>query len=121
MDDNDQSEFIPFQSRKTHWGSKDHRPVVQNVATILPPGLPPQILKTLLLRIQLEDAQYNLSHINTEKEYINWLENSIDYSSWNGESENAIISKAKENCLKEINEINKEMESLYPSILPVSK
>lgn len=118
MEEEKQIDFTPFQSRTTHWGPENHRPLVRNVATVLPPGLPPSILKTLLLRMQLEDAQYNLLHIKSEWEYINWLDSSMDFGAWNGEVDKALYSRAKANCLKEIQEVNKEVESLYPNILP---
>jgi hypothetical protein len=111
--------FVPFSERKTHWGDKDDRPCIKNVATVLPPGLPPPILKILLLRMQLEEALYNAEHLETAANYVVWCEESLDAETWRGRIKKALESKAKEIIAEEIRTILGEIDELYPNILPV--
>ena len=117
MNENEEK-FIPFSDRKTHWSDKNHRTLIPNVATVLPPGLPPQILKTLLLRMQLEEALYNINNLETEKEFVVWCEDALDSHIWTGRIEKAIESKAKNILSNEIKSILREIDEMYPEILP---
>ena len=113
-----EEKFVPFSERKTHWSDKEHKSFIPNVATVLPPGLPPPILKTLLLRMQLEEALYNINHIETEKEFVVWCENALDSHIWSGRIEKAIESRAKHILSNEIKSILREIDDMYPTILP---
>ena len=112
--------FTPFSERKTHWGDKEERPRIPNVATVIPPGLPPPILKTLLLRMQLEEALYNVNHLETDAQLAAWCEESLDTAAWGGRMKKALESKAKVIIAEQIRVILHEIDEMYPMILPGS-
>ena len=53
--DENSSKFIPFRNRKTYWGDNSMRPMIPNVATVIPPGVIPELLRVLLYRMKLEE------------------------------------------------------------------
>ena len=116
--------FIPFSERKTHWGDKEERPRIPNVATVIPPGLPPPILKTLLLRMQLEEALYNVNHLETDAQLAAWCEESLDTATWSvsrnqsqsGDSINIYPGGATDSYTLTV-QSNSEVDVLYKIII----
>lgn len=114
----DDSSFIPYKNRETHWGDPLYRPLIPNVATVLPPDLPEPILKALLIRMQIEEANYKLDHLNTEVDHAIWRENTVDTNIWSNQIKGAKLSRAKEVLLKEMRAANDEYDKFFPIILP---
>ncbi|KAH0789608.1 KH domain containing protein [Histomonas meleagridis] len=111
-------DFIPFRSRETHWGPINYRPLIPNVATVLPPNLPEPLLQALMLRMQYEETQYKLDHLDEEADYVVWKENSLDISTWSGNVADAKESRAKEVLFEETRKYANSFEEMFPTFLP---
>ena len=112
------NEFVPFRSRETHWGPVNFRPLIPNIATVLPPNLPEPLLQALMHRMQYEEAQYKLDHLEEETDYVIWKENSLDISTWSGNVSDAKESRAKEILFDETKKYANNFEDMFPLILP---
>ena len=112
------SDFIPYQNRETHWGETQHRPRIPNVPTVLPSDIPDAFLSALLLRVQYEEAMQKLDHLDEEAKYVVWKENSISLAAWSGRVDEAVKSRAKEILEDEVREYSREMENKFPMFLP---
>ena len=118
MDGNQDFTFKPFRERESQWDpNPNHKPLIPNVATVLPPDLPEPILRTLLLRMQLEEAFYKLNHLDEETEYAIWRENSLD-GIWQDRIKDAAQSRAREVLSYEIRQIVHSIDETFPPILP---
>lgn len=63
--------------KKTKWDKTSMKTVMPNIACILPPDLAPEALHAFLLRFQLEEVEYKLSHLEDEKGNVNYGENAL--------------------------------------------
>ena len=118
MIDTETEHFVPYKEKETHWADSSFKPLIPNVATVLPGDLPDPFLQLLLLRMQLEEAQYKFEHIDEETKYVIWQENSIDLTMWHGKVADAAKSRAKELLVNEINFIQNEINKYSPVFLP---
>jgi hypothetical protein len=110
--------FTPFVQRTTHWGKIRHRPFIPNMATILPPDLPEETLKLLMLRMQMEETMFKLNNVDSEGEYGAWLENNLDGPAWDGDLWEATKSRARL-CLRcDFKRLIEKFDDMFPPIIP---
>lgn len=117
IDEDISKKFIPFRNRQSHWGDPSNRPLIPNVATIIPPDVDPDILPFLLYRMKLEELAYKTKYIDDQSINIVWTENKLDNYLFPN-PEDALLSKAYE-CLRlDKHILLKEIDKAAPAVLP---
>ena len=109
--------FIPFRERRTHWGDDQVRPMIPNVATVIPPNVDPALLKLLLRRMKVEEVTYKLRHLDDHDTDLIWLENNLEAHIFNSRRE-AVQGRARECAGFELRSLVNEIDNAYPPILP---
>lgn len=115
----DNFSFTSYKDRITQWGTPNHQLILPNIPTIIDSDMPEELFKILMIRIQLEEAYYKLEHIEEEKEYVIWRENTIPMQQWSNKTAKAAKSRATELLTREISMLEDELYKINPPILPV--
>ncbi|EAY02832.1 hypothetical protein TVAG_293000 [Trichomonas vaginalis G3] len=108
----------PIRVRKSKWGPEDEKTVMSNVANILPPNLPPDVLNAFLLRFQLEEVQYKMNHLQEERKNILYGETLIN--NMNPDQRGFIHPdvRARDALVKERSQILNAIEKIFPVFRP---
>lgn len=109
--------FVPFRNRHNHWGDPTNRPLIPNVATIIPPDVDPELLPFLLYRMKLEELTYKSQHLDDQSINIVWTENKLDTYLFPN-IEDALLSKAYECIRFEKHMLFQEIDKAIPAVLP---
>jgi len=110
--------FVKFDERPSHWGDPNHRPLIPNHAMVLPPDLPEETLRPLLIRMAIEEAFFKLNHLDTEADYAAWLENTIDIPSCDGNIHEATKARGRGALRHEIRALVGALDAEFPPIIP---
>lgn len=117
IENKDATQFIPFRNRKSYWGDRSMRPLIPNVATVIPPDVNPELLSILLYRMKLEENAYKMKNLDSQAINVIWQENKIDTYLFPNQ-EDAILSKAYECGRFEKYSLIKEIDQALPPVLP---
>lgn len=99
--------------RHSKWSDRGTRTVIPNVAHILPPDLPPDVLQIFLLRFQLEEVEYKLSKL--EEEFV--AVSSSDVSVVTGRGLPDVV-QARHALVQERQQIVASIERVFPVFRP---
>jgi hypothetical protein len=110
--------FMKFDDRLSHWGDPNHRPLIPNHATVLPPDLPDDALRLLLIRMELEEAFFKLNNLDREAESAAWLENTVDVPSSDGNVFEATKARGRVALRYDIRALIHRFDAELPPIIP---
>lgn len=102
--------------KKTKWDKSQMKTVMPNIACILPPDLDPEALHAFLLRFQLEEVEYKLSHLEDEKSNVNYGENSLLSVDNKLQLPPDVI--ARDNLVSERRRTIESIEEIFPAFRP---
>lgn len=105
----DDATFTPFRKRATYWGADSARAGAHNVPTVIPPGIPPPLLRALLLRAQVEECALALDSGRTDAALFR--ENSIDTTNW-GKFGDAAEARSREAAAAEMRATVRQIDAL---------
>ena len=100
-----------MRKKKSKWSERNTRTVIPNVAHILPPDLPPNLIQIFLLRFQLEEVEYKLSRLDDES-------GNVYDSDLFGSDNTSNIVKARDSLIKERQQILASIEKVFPIFKP---
>jgi hypothetical protein len=100
--------------KRSRWGPPGKRTIIPNVACILPPDLPPDILHAFLLRFQFEEVEYKLSHLESEQKNVNFAENPLAESRFSPSPD----VRARNSLVQERRQVMTSIDRIYPIFQP---
>lgn len=102
--------------KKSKWDNTTMKTVMPNVACILPPHLGAEVLHALLLRFQLEEVEYKLTHLEDEKNNVNYGENA--FLSVDNKLQLPPDVIARDTLVSERRRIIESIEEIFPAFRP---
>lgn len=109
-------QVVVQKQKKTKWDNTSMKTVIPNIACILPPDLSPEVLHACLLRFQLEEVEYKLTHLEDEKGNVNYGESNVL------PADNKIVLPpdviARDALVSERRRIIESIEEIFPAFRP---